>query len=64
MSLDDARRKCEAWRRDYNEERPLTSSGGRTSRGSQKSVNRTGSILGAIDAEALFQRLRARITSM
>ena len=22
MSLHDARRKCEAWRRDYNEERP------------------------------------------
>jgi transposase InsO family protein len=22
MSLDDVRRKCEAWRRDYNEERP------------------------------------------
>ena len=22
LSLDDARRKCEAWRRDYNEERP------------------------------------------
>jgi Integrase core domain len=22
MNLDDARRKCEAWRRDYNEERP------------------------------------------
>jgi putative transposase len=22
MSLDDARRKCEAWRRDYNEQRP------------------------------------------
>src|SRR6516225_8818206 len=22
MTLDDARRKCEAWRRDYNEERP------------------------------------------
>ncbi len=22
MRLDDARRKCEAWRRDYNEERP------------------------------------------
>ena len=22
QSLDDARRKCEAWRRDYNEERP------------------------------------------
>ena len=22
MSLEDARRKCEAWRRDYNEERP------------------------------------------
>jgi hypothetical protein len=21
MSLDDARRKCETWRRDYNEER-------------------------------------------
>jgi putative transposase len=22
MSLDEARRKCEAWRRDYNEVRP------------------------------------------
>ena len=22
MSLDDAQRKCETWRRDYNEERP------------------------------------------
>ncbi len=22
LSLDDARRKCETWRRDYNEERP------------------------------------------
>jgi putative transposase len=22
MSIDDARRKCEAWRRDYKEERP------------------------------------------
>jgi len=27
MSLDDARRKCEAWRRDYNEERPHSSIG-------------------------------------
>jgi len=27
MSLDDARRKCEAWRRDYNEERPHSAIG-------------------------------------
>lgn len=27
MSLDDARSKCEAWRRDYNEERPHSSIG-------------------------------------
>src|SRR5215470_8978571 len=27
MSLDDLRRKCEAWRRDYNEERPHSSIG-------------------------------------
>ena len=27
MTLDDARRKCEAWRRDYNEERPHSSIG-------------------------------------
>lgn len=27
MSLDDARRKCEAWRRDYNEDRPHSSIG-------------------------------------
>src|SRR5262249_43935649 len=27
MRLDDARRKCEAWRRDYNEERPHSSIG-------------------------------------
>jgi putative transposase len=27
MSLDDARRKCEAWRRDYNEERPHSTIG-------------------------------------
>jgi putative transposase len=27
MSLDDARRKCEAWRRDYNEQRPHSSIG-------------------------------------
>jgi putative transposase len=27
MSLDDAQRKCEAWRRDYNEERPHSSIG-------------------------------------
>lgn len=27
MSLDDARRKCESWRRDYNEERPHSSIG-------------------------------------
>src|SRR5262249_32843556 len=27
MSLDDARQKCEAWRRDYNEERPHSAIG-------------------------------------
>jgi hypothetical protein len=27
MSLDDARRKCVAWRRDYNEERPHSAIG-------------------------------------
>jgi len=27
MSVDDARRKCEAWRRDYNEERPHSAIG-------------------------------------
>jgi putative transposase len=29
MSLDDACRKCEAWRRDYNEERPHSAIGNR-----------------------------------
>ena len=29
MSLDDARSKCEAWRRDYNEERPHSAIGGK-----------------------------------
>jgi transposase InsO family protein len=29
MSLDDARRKCEAWRRDYNEERQHSAIGNR-----------------------------------
>ena len=27
MSLDDAREKCEAWRRDYNEVRPHSAIG-------------------------------------
>jgi hypothetical protein len=27
MSLDDARRKCEAWRKEYNEERPHSAIG-------------------------------------
>jgi putative transposase len=27
MTLDDARRKCESWRRDYNEERPHSAIG-------------------------------------
>ena len=27
MSLDDAVRKCESWRRDYNEERPHSAIG-------------------------------------
>jgi putative transposase len=30
LSLDDARRKCEAWRRDYNEERPHSAIGNKT----------------------------------
>jgi putative transposase len=30
MSLDDARRKCEAWPRDYNEERPHSAIGNKT----------------------------------
>jgi putative transposase len=30
MSLDDAQRKCEAWRRDYNEERPHSAIGNKT----------------------------------
>jgi putative transposase len=30
MSLDDARRKCETWRRDYNEERPHSAIGNKT----------------------------------
>ena len=34
MSLDDARRKCEAWRRDYNEERPHSAIGNKPPIGS------------------------------
>jgi hypothetical protein len=30
MSLEDALRKCEAWRRDYNEERPHSAIGNKT----------------------------------
>ena len=30
MSLDDAARKCEAWRRDYNEVRPHSAIGNKT----------------------------------
>ena len=30
MSLDDAQRKCEAWRRDYNEVRPHSAIGNKT----------------------------------
>jgi len=32
MSLDEARRKCEAWRRDYNEVRPHSAIGNKTPR--------------------------------
>jgi len=39
MSLDDARRKCEAWRRDYNEERPHSAIG---NKGPIELVNRSG----------------------
>jgi len=30
MSLDDAQRTCEAWRRDYNEEQPHSAIGNKT----------------------------------
>ena len=30
LSLDEARRKCEAWRRDYNEVRPHSAIGNKT----------------------------------
>jgi putative transposase len=30
MSLNDARSKCEAWRRDYNEVRPHSAIGNKT----------------------------------
>ena len=32
LSLDEARRKCEAWRRDYDDVRPHSSLGGKTPR--------------------------------
>jgi putative transposase len=32
LTLDEARRKCEAWRRDYNDVRPHSSLGGKTPR--------------------------------
>jgi putative transposase len=32
LSLDEAQRKCEAWRRDYNDVRPHSSLGGKTPR--------------------------------
>ncbi len=32
LSLDEARQKCEAWRRDYNDVRPHSSLGGKTPR--------------------------------
>jgi putative transposase len=32
LSLDEARQKCEAWRRDYNDVRPHSSIGGKTPR--------------------------------
>jgi hypothetical protein len=36
MSLDDAGRKCEAWRRNYNEERPHSAIGNKAPTGSKK----------------------------
>jgi putative transposase len=32
LTLDEARQKCEAWRRDYNDVRPYSSFGGKTPR--------------------------------
>jgi hypothetical protein len=39
MSLDDARQKCEEWRRDYNEERPHSAIGNKTP---SELINRSG----------------------
>jgi len=39
MSLDDARQKCEDWRRDYNEERPHSAIGNKTP---SELINRSG----------------------
>jgi putative transposase len=41
MSLDDARQKCEEWRRDYNEERPHSAIGNKTP---SELINRSGVI--------------------
>jgi putative transposase len=46
MSLDDARRKCEAWRRDYSEERPHSAIGspdraGRSVSGTRRALTET-----------------------
>ena len=42
MSLDDARTKCEAWRRDYNEVRPHSGIGNKSPASLVKSVSVTG----------------------
>jgi putative transposase len=41
MSLDDARVKCEAWRRDYNEVRPHSGIGNKPPASLVKSVGGT-----------------------
>ena len=45
MSLDDARRKCEAWRRDYNEERPHSAIGNKNPDRAHKSISGTRPVL-------------------
>ncbi|OXE35282.1 MAG: hypothetical protein CGW95_14835, partial [Phenylobacterium zucineum] len=39
MSLDDARSKCETWRRDYNEQRPHSKLGWMTPKAYARAIS-------------------------